>query len=76
MNNQDIKVMGLALASQMGAVFLKNLLNHLSNKKKVASELMFPLFISLIYYFYSAQSTSAFIQVSNPRKTPRTYPHS
>lgn len=46
------------IARQTFGIFVKNLLNHWANKKKLASELIFPLFISLIYYFYKCTHLS------------------
>lgn len=41
---------------QAGGIFLKNLHNHLSNKKKLAGELLMPILVSLVYY--ASQSTN------------------
>lgn len=35
---------------QAVAIFVKNLQNHLSNKKKLAGELLMPILVSLVYY--------------------------
>lgn len=37
------------------SIWEKNLINHLSNKKKLVGELLFPIIICIIYYIYKSK---------------------
>lgn len=43
---------------QTSAIFKKNLRRNLANKKALLSQFVFPIMVSLIYYFYKCKFKS------------------